>query len=445
MPTAREYNFDGIVGPTHNYAGLSPGNVASATNMGMVSSPKKAALQGLAKARHLAGLGFAQAVLPPIPRPELAMLRAVGFSGDDESILRRAREETPQLFAAAWSASSMWAANAATVSPSADTADGRLHVSPANLIANVHRAQEPPPMTRALRAIFRDDTRFMVHDPLPGVDALSDEGAANHTRFCSSFGEPGVNLFVYGRNPLNKAALRPARFPARQTLSACEAIARRHGLDPARVVYAQQRPDAIDAGIFHNDVIAVGHRMTLLVHERAWLSQAEVIDRVNAAIGDALAVVTVPDSAVAVDEAVKTYLFNAQLLTDPAGDDPRRCFWFGPTQCDDSPTVRAWLEQTVGEGPIRRAETINVIESMRNGGGPACLRLRVVLTDEEAAALSGRVVLDDALYADLTAWVERHYRDEIRPDDLLDPALAAEARAAMEALAEILHLPEIVG
>lgn len=444
MAHAREYNFDGLVGPTHNYAGLSPGNVASATNVGTHSSPKQAALQGLQKAKHLADMGYPQGVLPPIPRPELAMLRAVGFDGDDASVLKRASEETPQLFAAAWSASSMWAANAATVSPSPDTRDGRVHFTPANLIANVHRAQESGPVTRALRAIFANTDRFMVHDPLPGVDALSDEGAANHTRFCNGFGDEGVNLFVYGRDPLDKAAISPARFPARQTLPACQAIARRHGLSPDKVVFAQQRPDVIDAGIFHNDVIAVGHRLCLLTHERAWLSQDGVIARIQKALGrDELRVVTVPDASVAVEEAVRTYLFNAQLLTMPREDDPSTCFWFGPSQCDESPTVSAWLRTAVGSTAIGKAETIDVRESMRNGGGPACLRLRMVLTDDEASSLSGRVLLDDALYADLVAWVEQHYRDELKPSDLLDPQLAEEARGARIALAEILALPAL--
>ncbi|EGF31557.1 Succinylarginine dihydrolase, partial [Oxalobacteraceae bacterium IMCC9480] len=61
MLPAREFNFDGLVGPSHNYAGLSFGNVASFNNVKSVSSPKQAALQGLAKMRALAARGFAQA------------------------------------------------------------------------------------------------------------------------------------------------------------------------------------------------------------------------------------------------------------------------------------------------------------------------------------------------------------------------------------------------
>src|SRR5207248_5247403 len=114
-PTAFEINFDGLVGPTHNYAGLSYGNVASMKNKASISSPKQAALQGLEKMRLLEGLGVKQAVLPPHERPQLATLRALGFRGSDGDVLRGAQREDAALLAAVCSSSNMWAANAATV------------------------------------------------------------------------------------------------------------------------------------------------------------------------------------------------------------------------------------------------------------------------------------------------------------------------------------------
>ena len=77
---------------------------------------------------------------------------------------------------------------------------------------------------------------------------------------------------------------------------------------------------------------------------------------------------------------------------------------------------------------------------MKNGGGPACLRLRVQLTDVEAGALAGHVLVDDPLEAALRAWVERHYRDRLRPDDLADPALAREGMRALDELTQLLQL-----
>lgn len=455
-PAAREVNFDGLVGLTHNYAGLSPGNLASQLNARAVSSPRAAALQGLAKMRTLAGLGLAQAVLPPHERPDLALLRALGFEGDDASIIGRAAAEDPALLAAAASASAMWTANAATVAPSADTADGRVHLTPANLVGNLHRAIEPPTTARVLRSIFTPGERFVVHDPLPATPFLGDEGAANHTRLAPSHGEPGVHLFVHGRSsaaadPSNQRA--PRRHPARHTLEASRALARLHRLDPARVVFAQQTPTAIDAGVFHNDVIAVGNGMCLVLHENAYVNQADAIARVRLALdelgsgaGDELSVATVRADEVPLDEAVRTYLFNSQLLSLPPSDpDAGGMLLLMPVECAESSSVAAAVERLVADenNPIARAEAIDVRESMRNGGGPACLRLRVVLTDDELAAMNRGVLLTDELANRLEDWITRRYRDELSPADLADPALLTECRDALDELTGILHLGDV--
>ena len=107
----------------------------------------------------------------------------------------------------------MWVANAATVSPSADTADGRVHFTPANLVSHFHRSIEAPTTTRVLRAIFADKTHFAVHDPLPAAPQLGDEGAANHTRLAGADGAPGVEFFVYGRAAYDESAGGPRQYP----------------------------------------------------------------------------------------------------------------------------------------------------------------------------------------------------------------------------------------
>src|SRR5450432_3967675 len=130
--SAREFNFDGIVGPTHNYGGLAAGNIAATKNAGRRSNPRQAALQGLAKMSFVHGLGVGQAVLPPQERPSLSMLRRLGFTGRDEDVLARAAAwDHGHLLRNCSSASAMWTANAATVAPSADTDDGRVHLTPA--------------------------------------------------------------------------------------------------------------------------------------------------------------------------------------------------------------------------------------------------------------------------------------------------------------------------
>ncbi|MGN6316284.1 N-succinylarginine dihydrolase [Trinickia sp.] len=436
---AREANFDGLVGPTHNYAGLSFGNVASQTNEKSIANPLAAAKQGLRKMKQLADLGFLQGVLPPQERPSLRLLRELGFSGSESKVIERAAKDAPELLAAASSASAMWTANAATVSPSADTDDGRVHFTPANLTSKLHRAIEHEATRRTLQAIFADPTRYAVHEALPGTPALGDEGAANHTRFCSQYGERGVEFFVYGRSEYRRGP-EPVRYPARQTFEASRAIAQRHGLAESGTVYAQQSPDVIDAGVFHNDVIAVGNRQTLFCHQRAFVEQSAVYDQLRAQLstmGAQLNVIEVPDARVSVSDAVTSYLFNSQLLTRPDGRD----VLVVPQECRENPRVWAYLDDLVsGSGPIDDLLVFDLRESMKNGGGPACLRLRVVLNEAEREAVNPGVWIDDALFARLDAWIAKHYRDRLSPADLADPSLLVESRTALDELTQILGL-----
>jgi succinylarginine dihydrolase len=442
VTTAYEVNFDGLVGPTHNYAGLAFGNVASQRHRHATSNPKAAALQGLRKMKMLADLGVKQAVLPSQMRPDLAFLRDLGFTGSDADVLARAANDAPGVLAAASSASSMWAANAATVSPSADAADAHVHFTPANLTSHAHRAIEAHTTAAALKAIFPGEAYFRHHVPLPGAIQFSDDGAANHTRLCGAIGGPGVELFVFGRKTLGEVSAGPSRYPARQTYEASTAIARRHGLDPRHVVFAQQNPRAIDAGVFHNDVIAVGHQNVFVCHEQAYVDQPAVLDGLRRAFrracGDELIVIVVKADEVSLEDAVNTYLFNSQIVTLPAGTMALIC----PVECREHAGAAAVVERIIAadDNPITAAHHVDTRQSMSNGGGPACLRLRVVLTDEELAATHPGIMLSDDLYTKLTAWVERHYRDELTPADLADPQLLSESRQALAELSSILRL-----
>ena len=437
---AVEANFDGLVGPTHNYAGLSWGNVASKSNVNAVANPKEAALQGLAKMKQLADRGYVQGVLPPHERPHIPTLRALGFDGSERQILDTVASTDPSILAAVSSASAMWTANAATVSPSADTADHRVHFTPANLGAKFHRSIEHRVTGRVLKSIFTDACYFAHHPALPSVSHFGDEGAANHTRLCSRYGEPGVELFVYGQVAFNEQAPAPAKYPARQTLEAAQAIARLHGLSDRHAVFAQQNPAAIDAGVFHNDVIAVGNGNCLFYHELAFLDE----DRVLAELGDRLtgaelASVRVSSAEVPMADAVASYLFNSQLLNTPDG-----MLLAVPGECREVASVSRYLDDLVkADGPITAVEVFDVKQSMRNGGGPACLRLRVVLNDEELQAINRGVILDDALYDRLVCWVNAHYRSELSRQDLADPMLLEEVRKALDELTGILGLGSI--
>jgi len=411
-----EINFDGIVGPSHNYAGLSLGNIASASHKGNASYPRAAALQGIAKMRGNLERGLAQGFLLPLPRPNFGLLRDLAV-GDDTN---------PALVAAAWSASSMWTANAATVSPAPDTGDGRCHLTPANLVTMLHRGQEWRDTQAQLKIAFGDQRHFAVHDAVPS--SFGDEGAANHMRFCDSHDAPGVEVFVYGRPG--------GRFPARQHEQASRAVARLHGLEPRRCVFIEQNPAAIEAGAFHNDVVAVANEKVLFTHDQAFADQIDAYEAIRAVFPD-LHVVEVPESQVSLEEAIRTYLFNAQLVTLPTGE----MALVVPSECQESASVWSWCERMLASnGPIRHVIPVDVRQSMANGGGPACLRLRVVA---DPATVDARFMLDEAKAERIEAVIAQMWPETIQPNEIGTEALAAKVIEAREALLAVLSLDEL--
>lgn len=412
----REINFDGIVGPSHNYAGLSLGNLASARSAGAVSKPRAAALQGIDKMRANLALGLAQGILLPHPRPDRAWLMELGTTIEDAD---------PALAANALSASAMWAANAATVSPAPDTADGKCHLTVANLKTMPHRSHEWPATLAQLQLAFAS-ADFTVHAPVP--PAFGDEGAANHMRLTNKHGEPGVEVFVYG--------ISGGAFPARQHLEASRAIARLHRLAPDRVIFAEQSKAAIAAGAFHNDVVAVANERVLLAHELAFADKDLLIRSCERHVAG-FEYVEVPAAEVPLGDAIKSYLFNGQLVTPPDGQPTLVV----PNEARETPSVWRWIEKHVsGNGPIRRVEVVDVRQSMANGGGPACLRLRVVA---DPATIDPRFMADDAKLDRLAKIVSDCWPQQIHHDDLQKPALIGDIESARSALLDALDLAEL--
>ncbi len=436
-----EMNFDGLVGPTHNYAGLSYGNVASLNNAKGVSQPKQAALQGLVKMKTLADLGMHQGVLAPQARPDLSVLRRLGFTGNDAQVLNKAAKSDPVILSACYSASSMWTANAATVSPSADTSDGKVHFTPANLTNKFHRSIEPTVTGNILQATFADPSVFMHHQHLPENDHFGDEGAANHTRFCSGYEQSGVEFFVYGRTAFDASKPMPKKFPARQTLEASQAVARLHGLNADKTVFALQNPDVIDQGVFHNDVISVGNQNVLFYHEQAFAETQTVLDEIQRKMGDTpMHFIHVPSEQVSINDAVRSYLFNTQIITLPNGE----MTIIAPMECHENVAVRQYLAHLITlNTPIKQVQYIDVKQSMQNGGGPACLRLRVALNATELNAINPATRLTNAKFEQLNQWVNSHYRDELAIADLADPSLLLESQTALDELTQILNLGSV--
>lgn len=400
-----EINFDGLIGPSHNYGGLSFGNIASYANAGLVSRPRQAALQGLDKMRRLMQLGLHQGFLPPQMRPDTAFLRDLGFRGKDEEVCAAAWAEDPALLANATSASAMWTANAATVSPAPDTFDGRCHLTVANLATMPHRSLEWRETLSTLRRVFRDQRHFVVHEPVPAC--FGDEGAANHMRMSQHHGAPGIEILVFGEG-------RSQGFPARQDGRASRAVARLHGLDPQRTLLVRQSAFAIEAGAFHNDVVAVANENVLFAHEQAFENKEGLYAFIRKNIADSV-IIEVPADEVSLEDAVRSYLFNSQLVSLPAGG----MALIVPVETQECEPVRQWLDRfMLNGGPVERLEVIDVRESMRNGGGPACLRLRVQTDLAGMAAIDSRYLLDEGKWDGLSRLVETCWPERIEAADL---------------------------
>lgn len=405
----KEINFDGLIGPSHNYAGLSLGNLASTSNAGHAAFPKAAALQGISKMRGNLELGLVQGLFLPHKRPNMVWLQSLGTHNNSAE---------PPIRAAAWSASAMWAANAATVSPSPDTRDGKCHLTAANLLTMAHRSHEWPDTLAQLKTAFAS-SRFALHGPVP--PPFGDEGAANHMRLCVSHGSPGVEVFVYGKSG--------GPFPARQHKEASKAIARIHRLNPARTLFVQQSEEALAAGAFHNDVVAVANETVLFAHELAFADKEAFYANLRLMLPE-VEIIEVPASAISLAEAIKSYVFNAQLVTLP--DDAGMALIL-PTEAQDRPAVWNWLQALVkGNGPIRRLIPADVRQSMANGGGPACLRLRVVADPED---IDPRFLLNEERLDAIAAIVERSWPEQIMVQDLTSSALVSDVeRARLEVI-----------
>lgn len=309
-----EINFDGLIGPSHNYAGLSLGNLASSRNAGAIAYPRAYRIAGYREDARQYPTGAGAGHVPAAMAARWSMAGAVGDRywcsraayprGGDVGIIHVGSKRSNGF-------------------PASDTADGRTHLTVANLVTMPHRSHEWPQTLAQLRVAFSDPRAFAVHAPVPAP--FGDEGAANHMRLCDHHGAAGVEIFVYGRSG--------GPFPARQHLEASKAVARLHGLDPARTLFVEQSEEAIAAGAFHNDVVAVANERVLFAHELAFADKAGFYADLRAVM-PGVEIVEVPASAVSLADAIKSYLFNAQLVTLPDGG----MALILPTEAQETPT-----------------------------------------------------------------------------------------------------------
>lgn len=427
-----EMNLDGLIGPTHNYAGLSFGNLASLQNRQSKSNPRQAALQGLAKMKWMMDRGVVQAVMPPQVRPNFRALHDIGFSGTPENILQQAWQQAADLFSMCCSASSMWAANAATIAPSCDTDIKKLCITPANLVSHFHRSLEVPFTASFFNYVFSDERFFQVNSPLPAVAAFSDEGAANHMRLRWS-DQQAVHVFVYGGN----GDIASTKYPARQALNASRSVQRLNCLSDDKSVYVRQNSQAIDQGVFHNDVIALSHNQWLLCHEHAFVNQPAFLQHLKAISDNKIQVITANDTEISLDDAVKSYLFNSQIVTI---DDGQYAMLL-PFECEQK-NIKNFVEgQLRSEMNLKEIHYMDLKQSMRNGGGPACLRLRIPITPDEIQMLKGNIILNDKSHKELKAVIENKYPEVFEIKDLADMSFCRHLYEINESICSILELP----
>ena len=424
-----EANFDGLVGPSHHYGGLGVGNMASVANQNNPSYPKSGALQGLEKMRQVAALGVPQFFLPPCRRPNIGWLRELGFAGTDAEVLKSVADADVNLLSAAWSSAFMWTANAATVTPSVDASDGRLHLTVANLCGNLHRHQEAQERYEQMAVLFGDVPQAIVHRPLPDAYPLRDEGAANHIRLSGEADGAGQGLHVFVDGDAATSG-----FPGRQGRKCSSAIARRHRLRGDQTFFLYQHPDAIAAGVFHNDVIATSHQFLLIHHQQAFLDADEELTRLDQAFdrafGRPLKRIVVTEDQLSLKEAVTTYLFNSQIVTNESGNFTIIC----PEICQRceaaSRILKSWVAD--GDNPISEVKFLSLDQSMANGGGPACLRLRVQLNSNQLAALPSNYRIDDDRAERIAEWIQKWYPQSLVIDDLVEIDFAQHCWAALD-------------
>jgi succinylarginine dihydrolase len=341
----------------------------------------------------------------------------------------------------------MWAANAGTFTPACDASDGRHHLTLANLASSWHRAAESRERLGQLSTLFaatesQPAGKAVLHDALPSIVPLRDEGAANHMRLCDAEGTSAVHIFVYGQADLAVAATQTM---ARQTLAASQAVARLHGLDPSRTFYLQQHPHAIEAGVFHNDVIATSHANMLLYHEFAFWKAEDELARIGQAYqhfcGRPLQRICIRQQELTLTDAVSSYFFNSQILTPrgaSSGPSPGHTLVCAQ-QCQRMPQVRAMIERLVADERhlITQVRYVNLDESMAGGGGPACLRLRVQLPSELIDQFAPTARWTSDRDSQWRAVIEQYYPEQLEWERLGDPHLIQQYAAAYAAFAAI--------
>lgn len=393
-------NFDGLVGCTHNYAGLSQGNLASMTHKNAISNPQQAALQGLKQMKLVYDIVGIQGFLPPQMRPNFKLLHHYGFVGTEAKVLEKAYEKRPDILAVAWSASAMWTANAATVTI---TDKNHVHITPANLLTMRHRHQELEETAFTLKNIFYQENYFTHHFPV----TMPDEGAANHMSIKGY--DKIYDIFVYSPTK--------AVYPARQSLFSSQEIARNH--ECHNPIFLEQSIEAVNQGAFHNDVVAISHDNFIIYHEYAFSD--------DTLLPSDILKIKIPNMMLNLQEAIKTYLFNMRIIEN----NQNEYFMIMSYDVMENKNAQDAIDYIKQHNPrIKSVIYMDLQQSMANGGGSACLRFRVPLIEKNSVQQS--YLLNNDKFNKLNDFVKNNYRDTVKPDDLRDIDFAYECLAVYD-------------
>ena len=425
-----EANFDGIVGPTHNYGGLSEGNIASISNSQNPANPKKAALQGLKKMKILRDAGLIQGVFLPHERPYLAKMRELGFTGSDKQIINKVANHSPHLLHNLYSASSMWSANAATVSPSVDTNNQKIHITPANLNSMFHRSVESDFTYHQCLQIFKNKS-FKIHKPTPSISGYGDEGAANHLRIASSHEQMGYEIFVYGTSAFktyNSSIMRQAK-------EISHTVASKHQLNKEHYFLLQQNQDAIQQGSFHNDIVSLSNENLFIAHERAF-EDRNIFNKIITVLEknvNNFQFIEIKENEIPLTDIIKSYLLNSQLVSIADGE----MLMVLPADVQNFDNCMQWIDKFKQISPVKKFEFIDIKQSMMNGGGPACQRLKVLMNEKEFEGVNQNFILDNDKEERIKDLIQSYYRDRLLPDDLKDPNLFDEFQMILDQYTQI--------
>ena len=249
--------------------------------------------------------------------------------------------------------------------------------------------------------------------------------------------KPGFQIFVFGSTAFDAHH----DIIARQAEEISQAVSTQHQLDPDRVLFLKQNEQAINSGSFHNDIVSLANEEVFIFHQEAFADRVE-LERVLHHMKDHVKgfhPIEILSEDISLDDLVSSYLLNSQLITVKNNE----MMMLLPEEVQNHPNCMRWLDEIKSSSPVKHIEFVDIRQSMMNGGGPACLRFKTVVNNDEFDKINKKFLLSPKKLMDLRALVSKHYRDQLNPEDLLDIKLMQESYTFLDELTQLLDLGAI--